>query len=181
VIGLLAIVPGLSLLLLGRTRTRALVFPMLLLLLMIPIPVQLTGPLQIVLREISTAGTAWLLRLSGIPVYAENMVLYMENVTLQVIEGCSGFSALYAACTIGFVLAYLSHSWPRRILLLLIPFPLAIGVNILRIFLLALLAHSQGVDILKTSIHPMSGWAVFVLATGLMFPFAERPRRREAA
>lgn len=180
VIGLLLIVPGLSLLLLGPRRTRALLFPIAILLLMIPVPISLTGPFQYVLRRISTEGTAWLLRLVGVPVFADGTVLHMERVSLSVIAECSGFSALYAAVTVGFVLAYLSHSWKRRILLVLIPWPLALGVNILRIFVLSLLAQSQGVDILQTPLHPASGWAVFLLACGLMFAFAERHRKGAA-
>jgi exosortase len=174
VIGMLLTVPALSLLLLGPHRTRVIAFPMLVLLLMIPVPVQLTGPVQYVLRRISTEGTASLLRLVDVPVYAQGTVLYMEHISLSVIEGCSGFSALYAAVTIGVVLAYLSRSWKRRLLLLVIPFPLAIGVNILRIFLLALLTQYRGADVLQTWLHPASGWLVFLLASGLMFLFAER-------
>jgi exosortase len=174
VIGMLLIVPALSLLLLGPHRTRAITFPMLMLLFMIPVPVQLTGPVQYALRRISTEGTAWLLHLIDVPVYAQGTILFMEHITLSVIEGCSGFSALYAAVTIGVVLAYLSRSWKRRVVLLLIPFPLAMGVNIVRIFLLALLAEYRGVDVLETWLHPASGWLVFLLASGLMFLFAER-------
>lgn len=181
VLGLLIAMPGLALLLFGRRRTRVMLFPLFLLVLMIPVPVALTGPVQWTLRRVSTEGTAWLLQLVNVPVFAQGTVLYMEHVSLQVIEGCSGFSALYAAVTLGVVLAYLSHSWRRRILLLLIPFPLAIGVNVIRIFALALITQYRGVDVLHTWIHPASGWAIFLLAVGPLFFLAERPPRGGSA
>jgi exosortase/archaeosortase family protein len=95
-----------------------------------------------------------------------------------VVEECSGFSALYAAVTVALVLAYLSRSWVRRVVILGVAFPLAILCNVARVVTLAILGEAHGYDVLDTPIHPLSGYASFVLGLALLFLFAERRPRR---
>jgi exosortase/archaeosortase family protein len=95
-----------------------------------------------------------------------------------VVEECSGFSALYAAVTVALVLAYLSRSWVRRVVILAVAFPLAILCNVARVVTLAILGEAHGYDVLDTPIHPLSGYASFVLGLALLFLFAERRPRR---
>jgi exosortase len=96
-----------------------------------------------------------------------------------VVEECSGFSALYAAVTVAFVLAYLSRSRARRIVLVLVAWPLALAGNVLRIVALAILAESRGFEVISTPLHLLSGYLSFVLTLFLVFAFAE-PRPGES-
>ena len=99
-------------------------------------------------------------------------ILVMEEFSV-VVEECSGFSALYSAITIGLVLAYMTHSWKRRALLLLAPFPLTLAFNSVRVATLVALANSMGLEILETWIHPLTGWVTFVASSLGMFALAD--------
>jgi exosortase len=171
---LLAMLPGLSLLLLGVRRTRALAFPLALCFLMLPIPAALMSPLHGLLQQITTDGTAWVLQSLRMPVFAEGMMLYLPHGTLQVVEGCSGWSALYAAVTVSLVLAHLSASWAGRAVILASAFPLAIACNVSRVSALAILAERMGYEILATPVHVFSGYASFLLTLMLIFVLADR-------
>jgi exosortase len=173
--------PGFSLLVLGPRRTRAIAFPLALGFLMLPIPSGFRSGIHLALREMTTSGSAWLLHQLGRPALANGTLLHMPHGSFHVVEECSGFSAVYAAITVALVLAYLSRSWGRRVLLLALAFPLALGGNVLRITGLGLLAESRGYEILETPVHVLSGYASFVLSLALLFLFAERRSRSRAA
>jgi exosortase len=178
---LLLCLPGLSLLLLGPRRTRALIFPFFLSFFMLPIPSAFLHIVHLKLRLLTSIGTEHAIRLVGIPVFAEGTTIYMPHGTFRVVEECSGFAALYAGITIALVLAYLSESPRRRVLLLLLPFPLAMAGNVLRVALLGVLAESFGYGILDTPVHVLSGYFAFVLTLAALFLFAERAPRGSTA
>ena len=95
---------------------------------------------------------------------------------LEVADACSGFSTLYATVTVAVLTAYFCENKGRRILVLLIAVPLAIGVNIVRVLILSLLVHWFGLDILGTSAHEISGLATFVVALPIIFWLGYTPK-----
>ncbi|QTA79113.1 Exosortase [Desulfonema limicola] len=169
--------PGLSLLFIGRERSKAIIFPLIMFFLTLPIPLFLTESIHLILRQVSTYGTVFMLRFFGIPVFVQGTTLEIPNGVLQVAYACSGFSTLYASVTIAFLVAYFCPDKQRRILVLIIAAPLAIGVNIIRIFLLCLMVYWMGVDILKTSLHEISGLLTFVIAIPLIFLIGQPPAK----
>lgn len=174
--GLLLALPGISLLLLGVRRTRALAFPLFLAFFMLPIPGAFLARLHLLLREITTLGTGWTLYQLGVPVFAEGTTITLAVGSLRVVEECSGFSALYAGVTVALVLAYLSRSWPRRVLVVTASVLLALVCNVMRITVLALLVVWFGFEVLETRAHVLSGYASFVLTLLPLFALAERRR-----
>jgi exosortase len=178
VVALLLALPGLSLLLLGPRRTRALLFPWLISFLMLPIPEGILGPIHVVLRRLTAAGTEWLLHAVGFPVYREGFTMILPRSALYVADECSGFSTLYATITIALILAYLSDTRVRRLAILGLAVPLAMACNVLRVALLALLVDRYGAGILDTAMHPASGWLTFMIAGVVLFAVAEIGHRR---
>lgn len=176
VAGLLLALPGVSLLVLGPQRTWALAFPWLISLLMLPIPVQFQNPILVLLRRLTAAGSERLLHLLDFPVYREGFTLVLPRNALFVADECSGFSTLYATVTIALILAYLSRSRIRRLLLLALAPPLAILCNMARVSLLAVLVNQQGAAVLETAMHPASGWLTFMAAAVVLFFVAEARR-----
>jgi exosortase len=156
--------PGLSLLFLGTTRTKAIGFPLLFMVFMLPIPLALTERLHLLLREIATGATAWLIPLLGITVYPDGTSLHLREGVLLVGDGCSGFSTLYASCAVAALAAYSCNHWRGRVLALAAAVPLAIAANIVRIVLLVLVVRWMGMEALSTWIHPASGMLTFMLA-----------------
>jgi exosortase len=161
--GMLLCLPGLSLLFLGVRRTKALVFPLLLAFFMLPIPAAAVEPLHLLLRNISAVGAEHIVSVLGIPVIRENTLLILSEGNVQIADACSGFSTLYGAVTISLVLAYWSRTPRKRWGVVLAAVPLAIFFNVLRCATLALLVHSQGLSVLETPIHVLSGMVSFGL------------------
>jgi len=161
--------PGLSLLFLGSERTKVILFPLAMLIFTLPIPLTFTESIHMALRRIATDSTGWLLNVFGIPNFTSGTLIEIPNVTLRVADACSGFSTLYATITIAILTAYLCPSIIRRIAVLLIAIPLAIGVNIVRVFVLTMLVHWVGLDVLATAAHEISGLLTFVVALPIIF------------
>jgi exosortase len=166
---------GLSLLFLGVLKTKAILFPLLTMVLTLPIPLVFTEAIHLMLRHIATKSVAYILSEMGIPVFTSGTLLEIEGGSLMVADACSGFATLYAAITIAILTAYFCTSTTRRIILLLIAAPLAIGVNIIRVLVLALLVNYYGLNILATSAHELSGLLTFMVALPILFIIGKNP------
>ena len=178
-VALVLALPGLALLFLGVSRTRAIGFPLAFMFFTLPIPLALTEHLHLVLRKIATLGTAYVIPNLGVPLYVEGTTLYIPNGVLQVADACSGFSTLYAAVAVACLVAYTCPDPRRRVLALLAAVPLAIGANIIRVILLVLLVQWQGIGILGTSLHTISGLFTFVLALPVIIWIGNVPAREK--
>ncbi len=174
-IALFLSLPGLSLLFLGVERTKAILFPLCMLLFTLPIPLAFTESIHLLLRHIAADSVGWLLKFFGIPNFTTGTLIEIPNGALQVADACSGFSTLYATITIAILTAYLCPNIFRRVLVLIIAIPLAIAVNIVRVFALTLLVHWIGLDVLATSAHEISGLLTFMIALPIIFWLGQPP------
>lgn len=178
VLGLVIVLPGLSLLFLGPRRTRRLKVPLVLGLFMMPVPYA-TG-VHLFLKQTTAAIVAPAIAALGVPVLREDTLLHLPRASFLVADACSGFSALYAAVGLSIVLAASARSWWRRLLLLVAAWPLAIACNVVRVFLLVVVANEFGLGILDTPFHEGSGVATFWGVVLLLFLMADHGSLREA-
>ncbi|MDJ0787139.1 MAG: exosortase/archaeosortase family protein [Myxococcota bacterium] len=177
VFGLLLALPGISLLLLGTERSKALFFPWLLTFFMMPIPNAFVAPIHLVLREVTITGVGWFLHAIQLPVLIEGFYIYQPSGVLWVANECSGFSTLYASVTVALVLCFLSESWKSRLLLIALCAPFALGANILRVSLLALVVNlPNGRALLDGPLHQASGWMTFMVAFACLYLVADMRR-----
>ncbi len=172
--GLVLCLPGLALLLLGTAHTAALGFPLLLTAFMLPIPAVFVSQVHLVMRYASAVASGWTVRLLGIPVIRDGTTLLIPRGFVEVSDACSGFSTLYASVTLSLILAYLTPSWRRRLLLLAAAPLLALVCNAIRVSILVLLAHFFGFDLLETSLHELSGMVSFFVALVGLFALADK-------
>lgn len=172
---LVLLLPGLSLLLLGRTRTQAIAFPLGFLLFALPIPLSFTEPLHWQLRQIVVSAIDVLVPMLGTPVFTTGTEVHVARGVLQVADACSGFSTLYAAMAVACLVAYSSAGWRRRALVLAAAAPIAVASNILRVVFLVMLTAYQGPEILETSIHPLSGMATFAMSLPIIMWLGGNP------
>lgn len=177
VLGLVLVLPGVSLLLLGARRTRLLTVPLVLSIFMIPIPN--TVATHLYLKQLTASIVAPVISALGIPVLREDTVLVLPRATFLVADACSGFSALYAAAGISIVLAAAARSWWRKGLLLAAAFPLAVACNVARVTLLVVAANHFGLGLLDTPFHSASGVATFWGVIVLLFLIADRKTLRQ--
>jgi exosortase A len=159
---------GAVIFLLGYAIFRACLFSLLILFFMIPVPGQIIASLTIPLQLIVTKASVGLASLIGIPIYHEGNVIQLPQGTFQVVQACSGLRSIMTMLTLGAVLAYFTlRSNILRGILFILAVPIAILVNILRVFVLIAVFHYLAIDLSEGSIHTILGLAVFVIAIGL--------------
>jgi exosortase len=167
---LLVLLAGIILFLAGWKMLRAVSFPLGYLLWMIPIPViiynQITFPLQLIASRLATA---WL-ELAQVPVLRDGNILVMSNYSLEVVEACSGIRSLMTLMALAVAYGYLAspRRWVRYVLAVLMV-PIAIITNAIRIMGAGILARHFGPAAAEGFLHQFSGWAIFLVALGLMF------------
>ena len=177
-IGLVLSLPGMVLLLLGRTRLRALALPLLLGVFLIPLPSLIAN--HLLLRNITAQWTLDLLQWLGVRASMYYTQIELPREVFEVSEACSGFSTLMAAIALATFMAALCRSTWRRVALVAAILPLTLAANTLRVLSLVLMSMYFGTGVLDTMLHEASGVATFVVVVGALFLLADRPSLVEA-
>lgn len=152
----------------GFSIFRACLFPLLILFFMIPVPAQFIAALTMPLQLIVSKASVGLASLVGIPIYREGNVIQLPRGTFEVVQACSGLRSIMTLLTIGAIMAYFTlRSNLLRGILFLLAIPIAIAVNILRIFVLVTVFYFLSIDLSKGILHTIMGLAIFCIALGL--------------
>ena len=168
-ISILGTICGLIAYFCGGALLRAMAFPLAFLLFAIPIPTliynEIVFPLQFVASKFATS-TLEMLNL--FPIMREGNVLILPNMSLEVVEACSGIRSLMSLLALAAGYGYLAErSTAVRWLLFLAMVPLAIISNGTRVMITALMANYIGPRAAEGFMHEFSGWMIFVVATVL--------------
>ncbi len=169
---LVFLLAGLIVYFFGWGHFRALLFPWAFLFLMIPVPALIFNHITLPLQFLASRLASSLLSLVGVPVLREGNVIRLPTMTLEVAEACSGIRSLLSLGTLAIVYGYLLEPMAfRRVLLALAAVPIAVVANGLRIMGTGLLGEYWNPQKAEGFFHTFSGWAVFVLALGMLFSF----------
>ncbi len=152
----------------GWPLARKLAFPVWLLLLAIPIPYVIYNALTFPLKLFATKMATSLLQAVGLSVYRDGNIIVLPNMVLEVIDACSGIRSLISLVAVCVILAYFVRRWVYRVLLVLLSIPIAIGVNVLRIFVTGILSYHLGKEAAEGFFHTFSGLLVFMLSIFLV-------------
>jgi exosortase len=169
-ISILGILAGTVLYVFGWHHLRILIFPILFLLLMIPIPTIVLNQIAFPLQLVASRFSEFALRMFNIPVLREGNVIQLANMSLEVVEACSGIRSLISMLTLGIVYGYFADSriWVRT-LLALATIPIAIVANGIRVAATGVAAHYYGSIVAQGFLHTFSGWLIFLLAFVILF------------
>jgi exosortase len=162
---LLILMSGIIVFLVGWQALRSVAFPMGYLVFMVPLPAiiyyQLTFPLQMLASRLGANGLIAL----GVPTVREGNLLILPNVTLEVVEACSGVRSLLSllAAVVGYVYLAEPITW-KRCVLVAATVPIVIVSNGLRLVATGVLSFffSPGVD--SGLAHTGLGLVFFALA-----------------
>ena len=132
---------------------------------MIPVPSQvyssLTNSLQLIVSKVSV----WAAGLLSIPLFREGNIIHLPDRTLQVVQACSGLRSLMMLLTLSAFIGYLTlKSNFLRTILLVTGVPVAILVNIIRIFIMIIAFHYFNYDLTTETTHTIFGIILFILA-----------------
>jgi len=164
-ISLILMVSAIIVLLAGWQFLRAIAFPTGYLLFMIPLPAlvyyQLTFPLQLLASRLGAHGLAFL----GIPTVRQGNLLILPNVTLEVVEACSGVRSLLSLVAAVVAYGYLAERsvW-KRILLVALTIPIVILSNGFRLVAAGILSYRYGPNVDSGALHAALGLLFFALA-----------------
>jgi exosortase len=140
-----------------------------LLVLAIPIPDILLNALAIPLQLEASRLGAWLLEQRHVPVRLAGNVILLPGRSLFVTEACSGLRSLTALVALGLVVGGLwLHGPLSRVLLLSLAIPVAIALNVLRVFLTGYLTHYVNPALADGFLHYSEGWVLFIAAFGAL-------------
>ncbi len=156
---------GLVMYFFGREAVRKMLFPIFFLLAMVPLPLVIIGNLTVTLKLFVTKSTVFVLNHIGFPSVMDGSTIRMPGSFIVVAAPCSGLRSLISLITLGVLFAYASKvSLLKKGVLLLAAVPIAMGTNLVRITVLAIVNDLYGEKVAMGFFHDFSGFMVFVLA-----------------
>lgn len=149
----------------GWPVARRVLFAFAYLLLMIPLPYMIYDAAAFPLRLIAASLAGSLLRLWGLPVLVEGVIIHLPANILNVVDACSGVRSLVSLIAAVSIMAYvwLPNRWSKALVVLLAP-PAAVLSNALRVTAAGILAEHYGRGMLEGAAHDLVGWVVFMIA-----------------
>lgn len=166
-LALVLVLAGVVLSLGGWTLLRRQAFPLAFLLAMIPLPwLETSAPY---LARIVAGAAAEMARWLGIEVITAGAQIMLPGTSLTVGAPCSGVSSLAALATLTVLYAFVVQGPVlSRLLLVALAVPIALGANLVRVWLTLLVTHYAGADLALTLFHDWSSPLLFLAALALL-------------
>ena len=168
-VGFVVALMGIVLSIGGYSLLRLAFVPIAFLLFAIPLPNIVNRALTLRLQLLSSSLGVFYIGIFGVPVFLDGNIIDLGNYKLLVAEACSGLRYLYPLLSLGFLAAYFfrAQMW-QRVLVFLSSIPIAIGMNGLRIGLVAVLVERWGTEVAEGTLHFFEGWVIFLACAGLL-------------
>jgi len=171
---------GAFILVYGIRAFMTVLFPLLFLVFTIPFPYSVMEWIIVFLQKGSTEFANFLFWISQAPYYREGFFFHLPGMSVEVAPQCSGIRSGLALFITALLAGYLFlNSWWRRVILVLLVFPVTMLKNGIRITTLTLLGTYVDPRILQSSLHREGGIPFFILALVLMAPILYFLRRTE--
>lgn len=152
----------------GTKVLKTLALPVGFLVFMIPIPYTIYDAIALPLRALVSYVATEGMQLFGLPVLREGNVILLPNITLEVVEACSGMRSLVSLMALGtaYAFIFLKGNW-RKAVLILVTVPIAVMTNVARVFITGVLARHFGTTVAEGFFHDFAGFVVFAVALTL--------------
>ena len=154
----------------GWAWFRMLAFPLGYAVFMVPVLDSVTEPLQPYVQFVTATMARLMLALLSIPVFQSGTLLHLPTGTVEVAAECSGMGFLISILAIGLPLAMMGlRTWPMRIALIATTLVLSLGVNWMRVALIALSGHLWGWSAnLHGPLHLLHAMSVYWIGLGFL-------------
>lgn len=139
------------------------------LILMIPIPAILYDAVAFPLKLFVTKVAVAVMKAIGILVVREGNIMAFPNITLEVVDACSGLRSLTSLLAVGlaYVMLFVSSSLHKYCIILLI-FPIALLANMVRVIGTGILAQYIGAAAAEGFFHEFAGLVIFMTSLVLL-------------
>jgi exosortase len=150
---------------LGKDVFSRLLTPLLFLIFMIPIPAIVYDTVALPLKLFVSWFSVGVLKALGMMVVREGNVIMFPNITLEVVDACSGLRSLTSllALATAYALIFVRRPW-QRLVLVISAIPIAVGANVVRVVGTGILARRFGAAAAEGFFHEFTGLATFALA-----------------
>ena len=164
-------VAGLVLLVAGWRMFRRVFWILLFLFLMVPLPGRIHNMISGPMQNMATIGSVFLLEVFGVTVSQEgNVILLNGSIPLAVAEACSGLRMLTAFIVVAGAMAFLvSRPVWQKVTLVLSSIPIAIGCNLVRLCVTAMLYMAVDSETAERFFHDFAGLTMMPIAVFLLF------------
>lgn len=141
------------------------------LLFFVPVPGRIRQQIALPLQNISAWITEWVMDLVGQPILRMGNVLQINGVDVAVAEACNGMRMVVALALVAYAFVFVVplRPWARIAIVVMSPL-VAIFANVLRLGP-TVLAYGYADEELADFLHDVSGWAVLVVALGVLWGF----------
>lgn len=136
---------------------------------LLPVPGRLRRPIANALQDASAQATEFLLEIFAVPVIRTGNLLTINGYEVAVAEACNGMRMVAALALVSFAFVFsVPMRWNIRILILLISPIIALIVNVIRL-IPTVLMYGYSTEDRAQLFHDISGWAMLVLAIGILW------------
>jgi exosortase len=136
---------------------------------LLPVPGRLRRPIANTLQESSAQATQFLLEIFAVPVDRKVNLLTINGYDVAVAEACNGMRMVAALALVSFAFVFsVPMRTSVRILILLISPLIALIVNVIRL-IPTVLMYGYSTEDRAQLFHDISGWAMLVLAIGMLW------------
>lgn len=179
-VGLCIVLLGLVFAHLGPQIARAVAFPYAYLYFMIPMPQIAYETMTFHLRLFSTQVSFLIIRLFGIPATRDGNIINLQTATLIVGNPCSGLRGLISFVVGSLAIGFLfQKKLSNRVILVVFSVILAMAMNILRLVVLAVLAHAMRLEKIPVSVHDAEGMILLVIGLLILFGVSDFLAKRD--
>ncbi len=149
---------GILLFALGWQVYRRMAFALLFLWLMVPTGEFLVEPLQYISRD----GAIFLLNVTSIPFFVDDLIIEVPTGRFIVERGCSGLNLLLASLALSLLYGKMNYRrWTMRVLAVAVAVGLSVIANMIRVFLIVAITQWSDRRINIADDHVLYGWIFF--------------------
>lgn len=173
-IGLWGCVTSVVVTLYGWRRCRQLFFPLLVLFFIVPLPPYINRMLTFNMKMMASSLSVEMLRGVGVSVMQNGNILDLGITKLQVVDACSGLRYIVSMILMSLLIGhfFVNGLW-RKIVLLILVYPLTILINSLRIFVTGFATLHGYNFLLEEAYHDAAGLVAFGIAGVLLYGTAK--------
>ena len=162
---LIIILAGMVLYFFGKGVFKILLLPICYLFLMVPLPYIVYDSVAFPLKLFVTKYSVLFLKSIGVVVFREGNIIMLPNVTLEVVDACSGIRSLMSLITLSVALAFIIKTTnTKKAIIIFSAVPITIFTNGLRVIVTGILAQYYGSEAAEGFFHEFAGLLVFGLA-----------------
>jgi exosortase len=165
------VIAGLVMLVVGWRMFRRVFWILMYLFLMAPLPGRIHNMISGPMQNMATTGSVFLLEVFGVTVSQEgNTILLNGSIPLAVAEACSGLRMLTAFIVVAGAMAFLVNRpvW-QKATLVLSSIPIAIGCNLARLCVTAMLYLVADSETAERFFHDFAGLTMMPIAVFVLF------------